>query len=113
MGKGEWGMAIANSAAGSASAANAGASAAPAAGAAGQAFFAKPVSRLEQWPCQIRLPSTQALTHDGAKLLILADCTAYAYATVHEDFMKESITLVGCPKLDPVDYSGEADRHHP
>ena len=76
-----------------------------AAEAAGQAFFAKPVSRLEQWPCQIRLLPAQAPFYDGAKLLIAADCTAYAYANMHEDFMKGKITLVGCPKLDPVDYS--------
>ena len=96
------GMTIANSAAGSASAFN---SDAPEAGAAGQAYLAKPVSRLEQWPCQIRLLPTQAPFYDGAKLLIAADCTAYAYANMHEDFMKGKITLVGCPKLDPVDYS--------
>ena len=67
--------------------------------------FAKPVSRLGQWPCQIRLLPTQAPFYDGAKLLIAADCTAYAYANMHEEFMKGKITLIGCPKLDPVDYS--------
>ena len=81
-------------------------STAPAAGAAGQtSYLAKLVSRLEQWPCQIRLLPTQAPFYDGAKLLIAADCTAYAYANMHEDFMRGKITLVGCPKLDPVDYS--------
>ena len=66
---------------------------------------AKPVSRLAQWPCQIRLLPTQAPFFDGAKLLIAADCTAYAYANLHEDFMKGKVTLIGCPKLDAVDYS--------
>ena len=66
---------------------------------------AKPVSRLAQWPCQIRLLPAQAPFFDGAKLLIAADCTAYAYANLHEDFMKGKVTLIGCPKLDAVDYS--------
>ena len=64
-----------------------------------------PVSRLNQWPCQIKLVPTQAPFFEGAKLLIAADCTAYAYANMHEDFMKGKITLIGCPKLDDVDYS--------
>ena len=63
------------------------------------------VSRLNQWPCQIKLLPTQAPFFDGAKLLIAADCTAYAYANMHEDFMKGKITIIGCPKLDAVDYS--------
>ena len=63
------------------------------------------VSRLNQWPCQIRLVPVQAPFFDNAKLLIAADCTAYAYARMHEDFMKGKITLIGCPKLDDVDYS--------
>ena len=62
-------------------------------------------SRLNQWPCQIKLLPTQAPFFDGAKLLIAADCTAYAYANIHEDFMKGKITVIGCPKLDAVDYS--------
>ena len=66
---------------------------------------AKPVSRLNQWPCQIKLLPTRAPFYEGAKLLIAADCTAYAYAGMHEDFMKGKITLIGCPKLDDVDYS--------
>ena len=65
----------------------------------------KPVSRLEQWPCQIKLLPTQAPFYNGAKLLIAADCTAYAYANMHEDFMRGKVTLIGCPKLDAVDYS--------
>ncbi len=63
------------------------------------------VSRLNQWPCQIKLLPTKAPFFEGAKLLIAADCTAYAYANMHEDFMKGKITLIGCPKLDSVDYS--------
>ncbi|MBR0397474.1 MAG: 4Fe-4S binding protein [Eubacterium sp.] len=78
-------------------------SAAPAAGLA--AVYAKPVSRLQQWPCQIKLVPVQAPFFDGAKLLIAADCTAYAYANMHEDFMKGKVTLIGCPKLDAIDYS--------
>ena len=70
-----------------------------------QACAAKPVSRLAQWPCQIKLVPTQAPFFDGAKLLIAADCTAYAYANMHEDFMRGRITIIGCPKLDAVDYS--------
>ena len=65
----------------------------------------KPVSRLAQWPCQIKLVPTQAPFFDGAKLLIAADCTAYAYANMHEDFMRGKVTIIGCPKLDAVDYS--------
>ena len=65
----------------------------------------KPVSRLSQWPVQIRLVPVRAPYFDGAKLLIAADCTAYAYAAFHEEFIKGRITLVGCPKLDSVDYS--------
>ena len=66
---------------------------------------AKPVSRLGQWPCQIKLVPTQAPFFDGAKLLIAADCTAYAYANMHEDFMRGKVTIIGCPKLDAVDYT--------
>lgn len=60
---------------------------------------------LGQWPCQIKLVPVNAPYFDGAKLLIAADCTAYAYANVHQEFMKGKITLIGCPKLDDVDYS--------
>ena len=65
----------------------------------------RPVSRLGQWPCQIKLVPTQAPFFDGAKLLIAADCTAYAYASMHEDFMRGKVTIIGCPKLDAVDYT--------
>ena len=60
---------------------------------------------LQQWPVQIKLVPTSAPYFDGAKLLIASDCTAYAYASFHEDFKNEKIVLVGCPKLDSVDYS--------
>ena len=63
------------------------------------------VSQLGQWPCQIKLVPVQAPYFQGAKLLVAADCTAYAYANMHQDFMRGKITLVGCPKLDAVDYS--------
>ena len=62
-------------------------------------------SRLSQWPVQIKLVPVNAPYFDGAKLLIAADCTAYAYAAFHERFIKGHITLIGCPKLDIVDYS--------
>ena len=62
-------------------------------------------SRLSQWPVQIKLVPVNAPYFGGAKLLIAADCTAYAYAAFHERFIKGHITLVGCPKLDGVDYS--------
>ncbi len=70
-----------------------------------QVSTAKPVSRLGQWPCQIKLVPTKAPFFDGAKLLIAADCTAYAYANMHEEFMRGKITIIGCPKLDAVDYT--------
>lgn len=67
--------------------------------------FAPISSELMQWPCQIKLVPVNAPYFDGAKLLVAADCTAYAYANMHKEFMKGKITLVGCPKLDAVDYS--------
>lgn len=63
------------------------------------------VSQLAQWPCQIKLVPVNAPYFDGAKLLIAADCTAYAYANMHSEFMKGKITIIGCPKLDEGDYS--------
>ena len=62
-------------------------------------------SQLGQWPCQIKLVPVTAPYFNGAKLLIAADCTAFAYAALHRDFMAGKITLIGCPKLDDVDYS--------
>lgn len=62
-------------------------------------------SQLGQWPCQIKLAPTNAPYFDGTKLLIAADCSAYAYARMHEDFMRGKITIIGCPKLDSIDYS--------
>lgn len=65
----------------------------------------KPVSQLMQWPVQIKLMPITAPYYEGANLLIAADCTAYAYANFHNEFMRNRITIIGCPKLDSVDYS--------
>lgn len=62
-------------------------------------------SQLQNWPVQIKLAPIQAPYFAGAKLLIAADCTAYAYASFHQDFIRGKVTLIGCPKLDAVDYS--------
>ena len=62
-------------------------------------------SQLAQWPCQIKLVPVSAPYYKGAELLIAADCTAYAYRNFHDEYMKNRITLIGCPKLDAVDYS--------
>lgn len=61
-------------------------------------------SELRQWPCQIKLAPLTAPYYANADLLIAADCTAYAYADIHRDFMRGRVTLIGCPKLDAVDY---------
>ena len=63
------------------------------------------VSKLQNWPVQIKLAPANAPYFDGAKLFIAADCTAYAYASFHQDFIRNKVTLIGCPKLDQVDYS--------
>ena len=63
------------------------------------------MSRLKQWPVQLKLLPAKAPFYDGAGLLIAADCTAYAYARLHEDFMRGKVTVIGCPKLDGVDYT--------
>jgi ferredoxin len=65
----------------------------------------KPESQLRQWPCQIKLISPPAPYFENAHLLVAADCTAFAYANIHEDFIRNKITIIGCPKLDEVDYS--------
>lgn len=67
--------------------------------------LAKMQSELSNWPVQIKLAPIKAPYFDGAKLLIAADCSAYAYASFHQDFVKGKITLIGCPKLDAIDYS--------
>jgi NAD-dependent dihydropyrimidine dehydrogenase PreA subunit len=64
-------------------------------------------SQLRQWPCQIKLVPVNAPYLDHARLLVAADCSAYAYASLHNDFMRGRITLIGCPKLDDIDYAGK------
>ena len=67
-------------------------------------------SQLQQWPVQIKLAPVNAPYFDGAHLLIAADCTAYAYGNFHQQFIKNRITLIGCPKLDEGDYAGKLTR---
>lgn len=62
-------------------------------------------SQLSQWPVQIKLVPVNAPYLDGAKLLIAADCTAYAYGNFHNEFIRGHVTLIGCPKLDEGDYT--------
>lgn len=62
-------------------------------------------SQLSQWPVQIQLAPVNAPYFDGANLLIAADCTAYAYGNFHQKFIRNHVTLIGCPKLDPVNYA--------
>ena len=64
-----------------------------------------PISRLAQWPIQIKLLPLEAPFYDGARLLIAADCTAFSRADFHERFMRGHITMIGCPKLDEGDYA--------
>ena len=67
-------------------------------------------SCLSNWPVQIKLAPGNAPYFDGANLLIAADCAAYAYGSFHEEFIRNRITLIGCPKLDSVDYSEKLTR---
>ena len=62
-------------------------------------------SELLQWPCQIKLMPVKSAFYKDANLLIAADCSAYAYGNFHRDFMKNHITVIGCPKLDAGDYT--------
>jgi len=62
-------------------------------------------SQLSQWPVQIKLVPVNAPYFDGANLLIAADCTAYAYGNFHQEFIRNKVTLIGCPKLDEGDYA--------
>jgi Fe-S-cluster-containing hydrogenase component 2 len=62
-------------------------------------------SELRSWPIQIQLVNPMAPFFEGADLLIAADCTAYSYAGFHDKFMKDKITIIGCPKLDDTDYA--------
>ena len=64
-----------------------------------------PASRLQNWLVQIKLAPVHAPYFENANLLVAADCTAYAYARFHEDFIKNRVALIGCPKLDDTDYS--------
>lgn len=73
---------------------------APPASAGGEAL-----SQLRQWPCQLRLVPVNAPFFEGADLLIAADCTAFAYASMHDRLMRGRVTLIGCPKLDDADYT--------
>lgn len=70
-----------------------------------QATSAAPQSMLNQWPIQIKLVPVNAPYFDDANLLVAADCTAFAYGDFHNEFIKNRITLIGCPKLDEGDYS--------
>jgi len=67
-------------------------------------------SQLSQWPVQIKLVPVNAPYFKGANLLIAADCTAYAYGNFHQDFIRNRITLIGCPKLDAGDYTEKLTR---
>jgi len=62
-------------------------------------------SQLSQWPVQIKLAPVNAPYFDGANLLVAADCTAYAYGNFHQEFIRNHVTLIGCPKLDAIDYA--------
>ena len=65
----------------------------------------KAVSQLQQWPCQIKLVPVNAPYFHNANLLVAASCSAFAYAGTHSEYMKNKVTIIGCPKLDGVDYA--------
>lgn len=65
----------------------------------------KAESRLSQWPVQIKLVPINAPYFENANLLVAADCTAFAYGNFHNEFIRNHITLIGCPKLDEGDYT--------
>lgn len=65
----------------------------------------KQPSHLAQWPVQIKLMPLTAPYYDNANLLIAADCSAFTYGNFHQDFMRNKVTIIGCPKLDAIDYS--------
>ena len=67
--------------------------------------YPKPESQLSQWPIQIKLVPIKAPFFDGARLLVAADCTAFAYGNFHNEFIRNHVTLIGCPKLDEGDYA--------
>ena len=67
-------------------------------------------SQLGQWPVQIKLAPVNASYFKGANLLVAADCTAYAYGSFHQDFIRGRVTLIGCPKLDMVDYTEKLEQ---
>ena len=69
------------------------------------AAAAKQESELRNWPVQIKLAPTSAPYFQGANLLVAADCCAYSYGSFHADFMRNKVALIGCPKLDGVDYT--------
>jgi len=68
---------------------------------------AEAVSELRQWPVQLKLVNTKAGFWDNADVLVAADCTAYAYTDFHKDFIKDRITVIGCPKLDDAKFYEE------
>ena len=72
-----------------------------------QSMINKPQTQLRQWPIQIKLVSPNSSFLKNAEILIAADCSAYAYANFHNEFMKNKVTIIGCPKLDDIDYSNK------
>lgn len=70
-------------------------------------FSGEVPSHLNQWPCQLQLANPTAPYFEGADLLIAADCCSFAYGNFHSEFMKDKITIIGCPKLDQADYAAK------